>query len=267
MHPRRAGAVGTAPTPPPPECLTSRSAALAVVLLAAATAGCIAAAVAPVRTPPPPPDGADLVVLVHGMGRTRASMAPLARALRQAGFRTLTVGYRSTRGATIESAGADVARAVRAETDRQAAPRVHLVGHSLGAIAIRWMLAHDPPANVGRVVLIAPPNQGSHAADRYAATLGRWQTPMRQLRTTARGGTVAALPAPPDSVEVAILAGDADGKVWVTETRLDGVRAHRVVRGTHTWLMRSREVQRLTAAFLRTGAFGDASRVDAPVAR
>ena len=228
----------------------------AVVLLAAAAAGCVAAVAVPVRTPPPP-DGADLVVLVHGMGRTRASMAPLARALRQAGFRTLTVGYRSTRGATIGSAGAEVARAVRAETARQAAPRVHMVGHSLGAIAIRWTLAHDPPANVGRVVLIASPNQGSHAADRYASTLGRWQTPMRELRTTARGGTVAAMPAPPDSVEVAILAGDADGKVWVTETRLDGVRAHRVVRGTHTWLMRSREVQRLTAAFLRTGKMDD----------
>lgn len=199
------------------------------------------------------PYDADLVVLVHGMGRTPASMAPLARSLRRAGFRTLTVGYRSTRGATIESAGRELAAATRAELAHRPAPRVHFVGHSLGAIAIRWMLAHDPPPGVGRAVLLAPPNQGSRAADRYTSTLGRWQTPMRELRTTAHGGTVAAMPPPPPSVDVAVVAGANDGKVSPSEARLDGARAFVVVPGTHTWLMTKPRVQSLTARFLRTG--------------
>ena len=49
------------------------------------------------------------------------------------------------------------------------------------------------------------------------------------------------------------MAGDADGKVWVSEALLPGARATIVVPGTHTWLMHKRRVQRLTVAFLRTG--------------
>ena len=211
-----------------------------------ALAGCVASR-------PPIEAAPELVVLVHGMGRTSASMAPMAWALRRAGYRTLRVSYRSTRGATVETAGREVAAAVAREQARHPAPRVHFVGHSLGGIAIRWMLAHAPPPNVGRAVLIAAPNQGSRAADRWTSTLGRWQTPMRELRTPAHGGTVAALPPPPPGVDVAVVAGAHDGKVSVREARLDGARASVVVPGTHTWLMGKPSVQRRVVRFLRTG--------------
>lgn len=206
------------------------------------------------------PDGRawrELVVLVHGMGRTSMSMAPMARALEEAGFATHSFGYSSTCCAVEE-----LAARLRLALDSLDAPSydaVHFVGHSLGGIVVRAMLAAGPaPIGAGRIVMIAPPNQGSHEADRFAPYLGWLLRPMSELRTDT-AATVRRLP-PPTAVEIGIIAGDDDGKVAIPETRLNGASDHIVVDGAHTFLMRSAVVQRHTIAFLRTGRFGDAPR-------
>jgi hypothetical protein len=43
------------------------------------------------------------VVLVHGMGRTRASMASLSESLEEAGYETVNFGYPSRRLTVAES--------------------------------------------------------------------------------------------------------------------------------------------------------------------
>ena len=45
---------------------------------------------------PPPPDGAESVIVVHGLGRTSASMTILVSRLENAGFRVVSFGYPST---------------------------------------------------------------------------------------------------------------------------------------------------------------------------
>lgn len=222
----------------------ARLALLAALALAAG--GC--------ATTQPEPDARDLVVLVHGMGRSPLSMVPLGWSLRRAGYRVLTVGYDS-QGPGVAEIGARVGRAVADETERQPAPRVHFVGHSLGTVAIRWLLIHDPPARVGRAVFLAPPNQGAQSADRYARWLGWTLPPIRELQTT--GGPAVDLGPPPD-VEVAVIAGDRDGKVLVQETCLEGA-AHTVVPSRHTFIMMRPRVTGLVQAFLATGSLPGAS--------
>ncbi|HJO03858.1 MAG TPA: hypothetical protein QGG47_07780, partial [Acidobacteriota bacterium] len=51
---------------------------------------------------PTPPADAETVVLVHGLGRTPASMSVLSLRLRRAGFRVVNFGYSST-SAEVES--------------------------------------------------------------------------------------------------------------------------------------------------------------------
>jgi triacylglycerol esterase/lipase EstA (alpha/beta hydrolase family) len=107
----------------------------------------------------------ELVVLVHGMGRTARSMEPMRAALDSAGFDVINIGYSS-----YCCGIAELGVAVRRELEARRLPahtRVHFVGHSLGNIIVRWILTQpDPPAGVGRIVMLAPPNQGSHEADR-----------------------------------------------------------------------------------------------------
>jgi pimeloyl-ACP methyl ester carboxylesterase len=232
-----------------------RRAALLALPVAALLAGppLRAAAQAPARVEAPAPSAPrELVVLVHGMGRTAGSMRPMARALEAEGFEVLNVGYSST-CCEVPQLGAQLRDSVLARvTARHTA--VHFVGHSLGGILIRWVLTRDTlPPRVGRVVMLAPPNRGSRAADRYAPVVDWLMPPISELRTDSTS-TVRTLP-PLRGIEVGVIAGDDDGKVEVEETHLEGETDHLVVDGVHSFLMRDRTVQKQTVAFLRTGRF------------
>lgn len=193
----------------------------------------------------------ELVVILHGMGRTRRSMGVLAETLEDAGYAVLNIGY-SSYCCSIPELGATV----RAELDaaRGQATTVHFVGHSLGAILIRWMLAQEhPPAGVGRVVLMAPPNQGAKSADRYTGILGWVLEPIDELRTDS-AATVRKLP-PSLGVPVGVIAAAHDGKVRIEETHLKDETAHVVVDANHAFVMRNDTAIAMTLAFLRTGRF------------
>lgn len=199
---------------------------------------------------PVPGDRRELVLLVHGMGRTPISMYLLGRRLERAGYRVASFGYLSTSG-TVADLGAALSRRVSALAAE--APCVHFVGHSLGNIIVRWMLAHARPACAGRVVMLAPPNQGAAVADRWARWVG-WAMPViHELRPdpTTPPRTLAL----PGDVDVGIIAGLRDAKVRVHETHLDGARDHAVVPGYHTFIMNRADVHRLVCGFLREGRF------------
>ncbi len=230
-----------------------RSPVLAVALLLLTSFAAAAPLPAQVPTASPRAPRSELVVLVHGMGRTARSMEPMRLALDSVGFDVINIGY-SSYCCGIAELGA----AVRSELDARRLPahtRVHFVGHSLGNIIVRWMLTQpDPPAGVGRVVMLAPPNQGSHEADRYSGMIGWLLEPIGELRTDS-ASTVRQLP-PVRGVPIGIIAGKHDGKLTVEETRLPEAKEHRVVEGTHAFLMRRPEVLRLTISFLKDETFG-----------
>lgn len=195
-------------------------------------------------------DARELVVLAHGMARTPASMWVIARTLRAEGYRVLNWGYSSYTQAVPEL-GTRLARDAAAALG--AAPKVHFVGHSLGTVLIRWVLANERPPRVGRVVLLAPPNRGAARADAAAPYLSWLLPPLADLRSGPEAATVKLRA--PAGVEVGIIAGESDRTVAVAETRLDGARGHVLVPSGHTFIMLRRDVLRLVLAFLRSGSF------------
>jgi len=207
---------------------------------------------ASVSTTAPVPAARELVVVLHGMGRTARSMRPIEDALKAAGFDVLNIGY-SSYCCSIPELG----EAVRRELDAKRKPehqRVHFVGHSLGNIIARWVVSQpEPPAGVARLVMLAPPNQGSRMADRFAPMVGWLLEPIDELRTDSTA-TVRQL-SPLSGVEIGVIAGRDDSTVRLEETHVSGETAHIVVKGNHTFIMREREVQQLTVEFLRTGRF------------
>lgn len=222
---------------------------------AALAAGALAAAGLMVweSRPGAPGDRRELVVLVHGLGRTPLSMWLLGRRLERAGYRVGHFGYVSVSG---HVAGLGEGLAAWVERVRGDAPRVHFVGHSLGCIVVRAMLAGTRPARCGRVVMLAPPNRGASGADRWVRWLG-WATPYLAELVTAEGSTARSLRLP-EGVEVGIIAGERDGKVRVEETHLEGARDHTVIPSMHSFIMNRRDVHRLVCRFLAAGSFGDA---------
>lgn len=194
----------------------------------------------------------ELVVVAHGMGRSPISMWPIKAALEAEGYEVLNFGYSS-----YCCGIAEIGEKLRAELARTIGPqhtRVHFVGHSLGNIVIRYVLTRDTlPPRVGRVVMLAPPNQGAHAANTFAPFAGWLLRPVPELRADT-AATVRKLPRVRD-VEIGVIAARDDRTVKLPETHLAEETAHLVVGGGHSFIMRREDVKRQLLVFLRTGRF------------
>lgn len=226
-------------------------------------------AIARATTVPPP---ADTVVILHGLGRTHWSMTRLAAALEHAGYRVVNLSYPS-RTVPLEALAADWLPRQLRETGAEAAPRLHFVTHSMGGIVVRlWLRDHPAPANLGRVVMLAPPNAGSEVTDRLNAFAPfHWFTGVNGRRLGTRTTDLPHIlgPWPAAAADLGVIAGDRplnplfspwlpgpdDGKVSVASTHLAGERDHLVLHHSHTWLAWRTDTVAETLAFLRTGHF------------
>ena len=208
----------------------------------------------------------DTVVLLHGLTRSSRSMRAMAEALRGEGYTVITCDYPS-RSADISTLSTNLFKTLAPQWE--SAGKVHFVAHSLGGILLRAYLQDHAIPNLGRVVMLGPPNGGSEIVDKLGSL---------KLYQWINGPSGGQLGTSPDSVpqqlrrpafELGVIAGDRsvnpilslmipgkdDGKVSVARAKAAGMRDFICLHVTHTFMMRNRQAIAQTKHFLKNGTF------------
>ncbi len=202
------------------------------------------------------------IVVLHGWGLSGFVTRYWCRRFAQAGFAPSPFSYPS-RKRSLDHNVAELARYI--ESLGHDAP-VHLVGHSLGGIMIMQCLATHRFNNLGRVVMVGTPFQGSAPAQKLKAM--RFG-PLLLGKTIVQWQGVHAKDLPP-GLEVGTIAGTSpvgigrmwsaldiphDGTVSVSETHVPFATDRTVMKVTHSEMLISSAVTAQIVQFLQHGQF------------
>jgi predicted alpha/beta hydrolase family esterase len=212
-----------------------------------------------------------VVVLLHGLGKSRNDMIPLRDYLTEnSDFQMVTMSYASTK-ATID----DHARALgEIVFNLKEATEVHFVAHSMGNLVLRRLLKMietddfpDLKPRLGRIVMLAPPNQGARLAvvfednpifkaigasvdqlteDNWKETKKRLATPRTDFGIVA--GASGAYGSP-------LIPGKDDWIVSVEETKLAGAADFWLTKMDHRRVLHAQSIQSGVLKFLKHGYF------------
>ena len=201
----------------------------------------------------------ETVVLIHGLGGTRLDMWPVSRRLKNYGFQVENWGYRSL-GNSIEKHAERLVETLSA-LDTAGSP-FHLVTHSMGGIIARTAFAQRQFRNIRRIVMLAPPHHGSHAARKLTPWMG-WLSPSLEQLSDSPGSFVNRLSNPFTSqdLELGIIEASKDRVIEQGKVLLDGYQDFAKVDGHHGVLTWYPQTIGLIESFLTSGRF-DSANVD-----
>lgn len=188
------------------------------------------------------------IVLIHGMGRTPASMLILKRRLAQLGHQTHLFGY----AAWAENLDGVSARLARRIAQVAGTRPYAVIGHSLGSVILRRTLRELTANSPRHCFFLAPPMRACKAARFFS----RYR--LYRALTGEMGGLLAdeafmqSLPLPPNTVIYAGTGGPRagwlpfgnqanDGILALDEVASDGGERVEIV-ASHTFIMNSRAV-------------------------
>ncbi|MCB1390008.1 MAG: alpha/beta hydrolase [Rhodobacteraceae bacterium] len=211
---------------------------------------------------------ADCVVLLHGLARSEASMLVMQEVLEFHHYHVVNETYPSE-----DAPIGDLVRYVARSAALCGQERMHFVTHSLGGILVRAWLAQGHPPNLGRVVMLAPPNHGSEIVDALRSNdfANDVATFFNGPATNQLGTDPNSVPnsLPPVDFDLGVIAGDlpinpigaamigerSDGTVSVASTMVEGMADHITINASHTLIMMNPVAMAEVLEFLRNGVF------------
>lgn len=206
------------------------------------------------------------VILIHGLGRRASSLRRVAARLQAQGYAVTSWGYAS-RTYTLDRLARQLAVIVGEIV--QVGQPIHCVTHSMGALVLRRCLAQTSLPQLGRIVMLAPPNNGSQLARHLlhcpfarhalgpagcaladstaiAATCAIPHTPVMVIA----GTRATDLRNPAALLGAHVLEPPHDGTVMVRETLLPHMDRFIEVDACHTWIMNHPQTLDAISTFL-----------------
>lgn len=206
------------------------------------------------------------VILVHGILRSSRCMRAFEAEFIKQGYKVLNVNYPSTK-LDIKSIVEYLKPSIMVFAKNL--KKIHFVGHSLGGIIIRALLNVEKPANLGKVVLVGSPIQGSELARKFKKfRIFKW--------IFGPAGIDLALPSKEMSAmfgkidyEIGVIAGfnkynflanlllkeKNDGMVTIKSTQDQEISNHIIIETGHLRLAKNKEVIDKTIKFIKEASF------------
>lgn len=208
----------------------------------------------------------EVVILLHGLIRTSSSMEAMEDALQREAYIVHNIDYPS-RQLPIQQLAKNVRQQIESLT--KSGDTIHFVTHSMGGILVRTIQKETPLKNIGRVVMLSPPNSGSEVVDTLGGlSLFDWiNGPAGGQLGTDPDGYIKSLG--PVDFELGVITGDRsinwinsiiipgkdDGKVSTESAKVEGMQDYKVIHATHPCIMKNNQTVESTLRFLKTGSF------------
>lgn len=212
----------------------------------------------------------ETVILLHGITRSHLDMMLLKGRLKNEGYDCINIKYPST-----EHPINDLSEMIHNRLENDArytdADKVHFVGHSMGGLVTRHIMAQNRPDNLGSVVMMGTPNKGSEMAN-FAANhkfLTRafnfiFGPAGHQLRTDYKHFDNETIDYPLgiiasnislNPIANRVFGGSNDSLVSVENTKLEGMKDHIIVPSTHILMPYDPRIITQVSTFLNHGNF------------
>lgn len=215
----------------------------------------------------------DLVVLLHGITRSNFDMMLLEKRIKDEGFDTLNIKYPSTKR-DLDALTDYVYAKIAADKRYAEAPNVNIIAHSMGGLIARHLIYKYRPGNLGKVVMLGTPNNGSEMANFMSDNrllskvfnfiFGPAGNQLRTDQDQIDGGNI--------NYPLGVIASDVslnplgnhvfgapnDTLVSVESTKLAGMADHIIMNSwssTHAMMMFDAGIIRQAIHFLKTGSF------------
>lgn len=219
----------------------------------------------------------EVVILLHGLQHSPLSMKRMEKSLSRFGYRVINHTY-PARKQPIEQLAEDNLHQLLTASCDTSGTKLHFITHSFGSIILRYYLKRHELPNLGRVVMLCPPNRGTELVDRYK------DNPVFRLVNGPAGMQMGTdenslpLQLGPVDYEVGVIAGSHslnpfasrylegpdDGVVAVERTKVDGMADFMVAPFSHTFIMMRTDIIQQTIHFLQHGTFIPSDTVSQP---
>ncbi|HAN78216.1 MAG TPA: hypothetical protein DCQ31_10815 [Bacteroidales bacterium] len=208
------------------------------------------------------------VYIVHGLGGIGLELSKIKNTIEKSGFESEIYWYPSL-VRDIDSVGKLLITKIRKENY----DTISFVTHSLGGLVVRTLYEHIKTDSnfpfIHRIVMVAPPNQGSPVADFFVQwSLARFIVgPNLKNLTTNKSTGASRYPIPAAEVGVIsggrgkengynyFLNGDNDGVLLPEMTKMGIEKDVVFVKAAHVELVFNSEVNKMVVNFLKTGKF------------
>lgn len=213
-------------------------------------------------------NGNDYVIMLHGLWNSSSRMEDFEEYFLKKNYQVFNLDYPSTEF-QIEKLDTKYLKPIIESVPLHTGQKIHFITHSMGGLLLRHYLTHNELPQLGRVVMISPPNHGSEWADILdnhpviKSMVGPAANELKTRNNTFLNklgavdyhlGIIAGDKSYTDMTEE-FLPGADDGMVPVSRMKVRGMKDFIILHDHHRGLTWNPDAMKQAEMFIKTGRF------------